>query len=433
MLVYFHIDELARDAVVASALKKELAKRGGTLVYGNRFTTEVLLKSYASAFDVLIMPSLPHYMTTFPDPSDLPDDVFILQTEAIGQATGTLKRLNGKYFGHDPKKCEPWHKSVRGFLLWGYAHTNSFHEFYPEYLPKTKVVGHPRLSSSCNGPARTKTQGKPVVGFVSRFNLLSPFDARSPLENVVSSMRFGKDIFPVFEGSDDKDVEDMYYTEVIDFRIMLQIMMSLDPNKYELTVRPHPRENRMNWMNLAKKLNLNISLSPWEEPFGHWLEGVDFIITPPSTSLYDTFFRKKSALLIHDLVSRRNRHILVQSDDNNQILDGCCKPKDVEELIQRIEFDDVPYDEAVVDKMLLEQVGADIAANSTVNILDAIDEMRVTGNEGKRISYFVYSLLVFVLSHLRCLKFILTRRVVQGATFDLTWARAKWIDKLTKS
>ncbi len=32
MLVYFHIDEIARDAIVASALKKALRAEGGTLV-----------------------------------------------------------------------------------------------------------------------------------------------------------------------------------------------------------------------------------------------------------------------------------------------------------------------------------------------------------------------------------------------------------------
>jgi hypothetical protein len=34
--IYFHIDEIARDAVVAANLRAVLASRGVDLVYGNR-------------------------------------------------------------------------------------------------------------------------------------------------------------------------------------------------------------------------------------------------------------------------------------------------------------------------------------------------------------------------------------------------------------
>ena len=58
MNIYFHIDELHRDAVVASALKKKFAQKGHNLIYGNR-ATYPLLKYFHSAFDVIILPR-PH-------------------------------------------------------------------------------------------------------------------------------------------------------------------------------------------------------------------------------------------------------------------------------------------------------------------------------------------------------------------------------------
>jgi len=60
MNVYFHIDELNRDAVVASALKKKFAQKGHTLIYGNRMTN-AFLKHVHRAFDVVIVPR-PHVL-----------------------------------------------------------------------------------------------------------------------------------------------------------------------------------------------------------------------------------------------------------------------------------------------------------------------------------------------------------------------------------
>lgn len=435
MLVYFHIDELARDAVVAAALKHEVERVGGKLVYGNRFITDYFLR-YWNIFDAIILPSLLHYVGAFRDPESLPNNVFILQTEAIGQATGTLKRLNGKYFGDESEKYRPWHSSVLGYLLWGYAHLNSFTDFHPEYLPKCRVVGHPRLSKLCRGPKRTRSEGNPVVGFVSRFNLLSPFDGRTPFESVANSMRFGKIVMPQYEGSGNKDVEDMFYTEVIDFRVMLQIMMTLDTEKFELSVRPHPRENRLGWVRLAKKLGLKIRVSRWDIPFSHWLQELNYIITPPSTGLYDIFFHGKKPIVIDNIVPTRADHILAQSDDNNQILDGVCRPRSVAEVVELLKSGKITYDVENVNRRLYEQVGADIAANSIENIVNAVQEFvrdiqvpRKPMNSPLLGYYLWWAWIVFI-SQIKAAKAWLQKRTEQGASFNLTLIRVRWINRL---
>ncbi len=432
MLVYFHIDELARDAIVASALKKESEARGIRLMYGNRLATDYLLRHW-NIFDAIILPSLLHFFYAFPDAKNLPRNVFILQTEAIGQSTKTLKRLNGKYFGDEPVKYDPWHQAVCGYLLWGPAHLNPFHEHHPEYLSKCKVVGHPRLSRLCTPHKITRTDPRPVIGFVSRFNLLSPFDnTRTPFETVVNSMRFGNKVMTVYEGSADKDVEDMFFTEVIDFRVMLQIMRVLDPKEYRLVVRPHPRENRGGWQRLAKKLGLNITVSDWDVPFAYWLAGIDYIITPPSTGLYDMFFHGRRPIVIDKVVPRRADHTLAQSDDNNQILEGVCRPASIEEIIQRLKSGDIPHDETLVRSCLDEQVGAAIAADSITNILDAVKTLtqnlpRRTWPQG---AVTAWEMLVTILSQLKEWKWKIQRRMEQGSSFNLTLKRRRWINNL---
>ena len=60
MLVYFHIDEVARDSVVASALNRQIRAIGGQVIYGNRLSTVHLLR-YCNCFDAIILPSLTLY------------------------------------------------------------------------------------------------------------------------------------------------------------------------------------------------------------------------------------------------------------------------------------------------------------------------------------------------------------------------------------
>ena len=130
MLVYFHIDEVSRDAVVASALREEVKKVGGKIIYGNRATTRRL--RHFNIFDVVILPGINYYMNAYPDPNHLPDNIVILPTEAM---TGgrTPMRINAMYFGNDHEACAPWHKTIPMHLLWGFNHLKSFQKHNPAY------------------------------------------------------------------------------------------------------------------------------------------------------------------------------------------------------------------------------------------------------------------------------------------------------------
>ena len=62
--ILFHIDELARDSIVASALKREGIKKNIN-VY---FTTKKLARflKILNPFDAIILPSLEHFKFFFP-------------------------------------------------------------------------------------------------------------------------------------------------------------------------------------------------------------------------------------------------------------------------------------------------------------------------------------------------------------------------------
>jgi hypothetical protein len=184
---------------------------------------------------------------------------------------------------------------------------------------------------------------------------------------------------------------------------------------------------------LARKLGLNITVSDWDKPFAHWLGEIDHIVTPPSTGLYDIFFHGRRPIVIDRVAEKRADHVLAQSDDRNQILEGICRPESVEEVIRLLESNDIPPPPESVHLCLQEQVGADIAGRSTANILDAIAEFRAGSPPVRRKvgALAAWHLAVTFLSELKEFKAWFQRRVEQGASFNLTLRRSAWIDRLS--
>jgi len=255
---------------------------------------------------------------------------------------------------------------------------------------------------------------------------------------VRGGMKSTVDESPIYENSPDKDIEDVYYTEVLDFRVMLQLILALDKDRYDISVRPHPRENRQGWIEFSRKTGIPITIAPWDQPFAHWLQGIDFVVTPPSTSLYDVFYLGKAAIVISDIVPTRSNHILTESDDNNQILEGVCRPKSIREVLSIIDSGEVPYNRDVVQLRLLEQVGADICENSITNIIHALSELGPSRHSAgahhhQSASSHLFMVGTLLLSYLRSFRGLLVRRVVQGCNFDLTLHKMRWINQLTRS
>ena len=54
--IYFHIDELSRDSITASAFNKVLKEHGAKIIYGNRRTSSLLLPHFCYLFDLIILP-----------------------------------------------------------------------------------------------------------------------------------------------------------------------------------------------------------------------------------------------------------------------------------------------------------------------------------------------------------------------------------------
>ena len=80
--IYFHIDEVARDSIVAANLKVILKEHGINLVYGNRLHSRFLKRT--NPFDAIILTGPFLVEPYFPDPDKIKVPIICLPTEGIG-------------------------------------------------------------------------------------------------------------------------------------------------------------------------------------------------------------------------------------------------------------------------------------------------------------------------------------------------------------
>ncbi len=436
--IYFYIDELARDAVVAANLKSVLNNRNIKLVYGNRSSSSIL--KMFNPFDILILPSLEHFRTEFPDLSRLKSKIIILPTESVGLATKTLSRINAKYFGNEPDKCKPWFDAVSIFCLWGKDHLRCFQEIRPDSLSKCHVVGHPRFDDRCiKSPSISKGKksvNKIKVGFISRFSSINTFHSLSNLELVDLGMKRDNKVIPAFENSPDRDVEDRFYTQIMDIRIFILLFERLDLDRFDVTLRVHPRENRYEWLKLLAKIDNRINMAPWDMPFMHWASEQDYLIGPPSTSFYDCFVLGKKPVCTMNMVRKRADYVLTESDDNNRILDYVYNPDTISELLGILCRKDESCDMPVELKQIINgQTGLDICSDSIGNIANICSNIcdKLPDNKLSIITKAGYVFIHFIKKLKARLKRIVLKEAEQSSTFQLFYQRIKFIDKLSNN
>jgi len=356
--IYFHIDEVARDSIVASALEKHFKGSPISLTFGNRHSSN-LLKYFDRAFDLYILPSIDHFYGLFPDIENCKARVVILPTESIGGTTDNLPRLKAKYFGSKPELHKKWHEATSFFCLWGSSHLAAFIQSNVEESlieKKTCVVGHPRFDKMCRGLQKSvkATQQKKRIGFITRFTILNPYDERSLLEGVFAARKDPKSIHPLYTLSPNHDIEDRIYTEVIDLRFLYDVMENIDFERYDVSIRVHPRENRLKWKEQIDRHGWNAELASWDLPYSRWLSSVDTVIGPTSTSFYDCIISGRKPICTNNLHKERSKHTLLHGDDYNSILGYVYMPSSLNELFQNIEEESMRDNDLFEDEHLKE-------------------------------------------------------------------------------
>jgi len=432
--VYFHIDEVARDAVVAANLRRVLAPFGVRLVYGNRANSEVIRYfKTLPAFDLCIFPSMDLFRVSCPQPDRISIPVILLPAETVGGTSRNLDRVAAKYFGSYPGDCVDWLEKITAFCLWGPSHYRVFETMRPHLVDKCHVVGHPRFDYRCQRPASLAVPSEKIrIGIISRFPGLNPFDGRGTIQIIFDGRRIRGDE-PIYRLSPDRDIEDRIYVESIDLRTLFQIVDRLDRTRHEVILRAHPREDRTVWERLIARNKLPIKIAPWDQPFMHWVKSVDYVLGPVSTSFFDSIVGGKVPVCTIDLAPHRQSHILAGGDDENRILNYVLRPKSVDEVIDLVSSKppgELPELSGGVLHILHEETNypdcfnsLDRLARVCLDVLDSARSVRTTSSARLRHE-------LFAAGHAIATRIWHLGNPEQSSSFVLNRRRKQWIDAL---
>jgi len=441
---YFHIDELNRDSVVASALKKELYTRGITLVYGCRKYFRVI-KYFIGVFDAAVFPK-PHFLRYADKKYYKNSNIVMLYTENIGiiadsgEDKMTLKgSLDAEFMSGDTDYVD----SVSAFCFWGNKVHDTVIKHYPYLKGKCHIVGHPRHAIETL-PEKNKKGAlshEKTIGIVTRHTYLNDYMSRSVLEKIAQYL----DGDVKYEYRNDKTgdylvtqrrgsvPENDAFIEAIDAKNIFLIVQEALRNGYKVLIKTHPREKADVWAELFESRGLRVEIADPLVPFTHWLNGIDFLIGPPSSSFYDSLMRGVFPISIHNLDQRRAGFILPMSEDNNKLMPHISAPLTIDDIFSLIDSSpSVERSDAVNDILLSE---ADFPnCNRSINKIGEVIEEIVDekGNESyflKIILLVIYQFMIRVVNMMFFVRYFAS--CVNSSSFVITRSISRFIDGLS--
>ncbi len=439
--VYFHIDELSRDAITASALKKEFSKYGVNLVYGNRLYTSRLLESFTNKFDVIIIPK-PMFLMGFSDLNSISSKIVVLYTEAIGKFVkkdnpklALAAFLGSQYMEGDRQYVE----KVDAFCLWGIGAKDILEED-ASIVSRLHVVGHPRYDRRCMKlPSSNNKKMKKKIGLITRQPLLNDFLNRNPINAIVAdSLEEKYTYFNKSTGDAFKDrsisASNEVCVEAIDISIMIKLIVELNDNKHKVYLKVHPREDRNLWVGIIKEYKLKVILADWDMPFSHWLRGIDCVVGPASTSFYDCCVAKVLPICTRKVDASREGHVSISSDENSDLMSYVLHPDSIGEVIRIINNYDgeyTPHEEVV--EILHREANYPNSKDSINNIVKVCltDSVTIPKLNDIKNNLIVYKFSKFLLNFIKKIHFIFKGEVEQGSTFLITKKVESYINSLT--
>ncbi|MDA9030963.1 hypothetical protein N9I31_03905 [Candidatus Pseudothioglobus singularis] len=440
MNIYFHIDELKRDAIVASALYRKLEGTNHKITFGNR-TIAPLLKYFHDAFDIIVLPR-PHFMYDFwgKDVLNWKQQFIMLSTESLGiickdHHVMAKTLLENTYFEGN----QDYVQKISAFCVWGEKQKLALKEYSRLDLTKVYPIGHPRHDSLCQKKMTTKYEQKRTlkIGFVTRTNSLNDYYGRSAIRGfeVLFDDHFNYEYINRTTGkklvSDrrDSNPKDNMIVQLIDIENLLKVLKKLSSLNFELSIRCHPKEDSNEWIYLFSKCGINAEIADNSIPITHWLMDKDKVIGPPSTSFYDAAMCKVEPISIENLDSTRRKYIGRLWEDNNQLMEHIYKPESIDELVQYLKKNrDFPSKEVM--SILKEEANFPYCSNSLDKFITICKKVNL--NSHNLIFSNLYPIISFLYTKAWQIKNIVIGRKENSSQYSLGRKNKRFIMSLTK-
>lgn len=443
MNIYFHVDELKRDSIVASALKKKFRALGHNLVYGNRITGPIL-KLFHNAFDIIVFPR-PHFIHDMvgDDSLNWDQEIVMLSSESLGiicKDYEVMARtlLEDTYFNDDTRYID----KIAAFCLWGARQKQAIEMFAPDVHKKCSIIGHPRHDKSSLKNSLKKQTKTRNIGFVTRANGLNDYYGRMAIEGfeVLFDDHFQYEYINKKTGKKLKSKRNVaqprnnLIVQSYDTESLLKIMKAFDGKDCKLFVRCHPKENLDVWKYLFKKCSIEIEISDSLIPITHWLDDIDVVIGPPSTTFYDAAIEKTRCISITNLDKNRLNYIGELWEENNELMKDISAPQTIQEIVDDAMIEKDFILTPSLKKTLMSEADYPECRNSLdkfVNICIDIN-MHKSSKKTRSINLFLYKTVSFVYQKMWSAKSFIIQRDENSSMYTFKKSTVNFIDNLSE-
>ena len=459
--IYFHIDELSRDAIVASALTRIAKKKNWRIVYGNRHLGFLMAK-FERYFDVIILPK-PTFFTSFFHPSKieaLRSNYLILYTEQIGIMTSTnfpklalRQMLDKEFMSGDTKYVD----KVAAFCFWSHQAKTIVADSFPVLSQKCYVVGHPRHDINANPIFIKPINLRPnSIGIVTRTIALNDYFGRNPLESILDNRTFIEKR-EIIEYSNPNN-GDMFASrirgvnpkndisiEAIDFENMILIIEALTKLGLKINLKKHPKEDTKIYEKIVAQFGKTVSLAPSNIPFAFWIQNQNYLIGPPSTSFYDALMLGIVPISTSEINPTRKSLITDMYEDFNPIMEHVIKPKSINELVDFVQKNDPKvYKDLALNPEIIKILEAEVNYPNHIKSLSEFCEViqntltRRKGSLAKSFMIHFFLIISKIDSEFRYIYYLLLemstgRKIMTSAGFVMSFKNRRYISKLSKS
>lgn len=459
--IYFHIDELSRDSIVASALTRIAKKRNWRIVYGSR-NSGFLMAKFERFFDVIILPK-PTFFTSFFHPSKiegLRSNYIILYTEQIGIMTAShipklalRQMLDKEFMSGDTKYVE----KVAAFCFWSTQAKNIVIDRFPVLGQKCYVVGHPRHDINANPIFIKPINLRPNnIGIVTRSIVLNDYFGRNSLDSIMDNRKYiekgeiieysnpnnGETFASRIRGVNPKnDIA----IEAIDFENMILIIEALTKLGLNISIKKHPKEDAKIYEKIVAQLGRNVSLAPSNIPFAFWIQNQNYLIGPPSTTFYDALMLGILPISTSEINPVRKSLITDMYEDFNPVMEHVLKPRSINELVDFVQKNDPKaYQDLALKPEVIKILESEVNYPNHINSLSEFCEVienTLTHRKKSLTKYFmihVYLIISKIESEFRYMYYLLLemytgRKIMTSAGFVMSFKNRRYISTLSKS
>ena len=308
--VVIHTDALRREFPANWVLAERLKLDGYRVFITSRLTTnrltmlfppDILILSHVFDYDIDVLLNVKNKGTK----------IFVNEVE--GETEGNEVGIAATY----PANVD--YEIFEGIFVWGHWSKKWLNEKRSVPLSRVHAIGCTRLSLL---PYVSTERTNTVIGFISRFEFINPFDERLPFENLLLIDPFS--------------VRGQSYIERnnIDaecFAICMKVIQALICEGIEVIIRPHPNEDLKSYGLLQEYFGSMLKVDSGLD-YTSFLNQVTHIFGPLSSAFTEPYLLKKP--IISSLGMQINKYTVAhQQPFSTSFSKAAYEPTDVESAV----------------------------------------------------------------------------------------------------